>query len=158
VQHEAGHAGAGVQIRGSVCTGWDDVNGGAVDPPYPDPPLCMTDHTPAYYALIHSPKYLSIQTPPPSSANQHPPGVYIFQKDIVRMETTVYTDVIDYAMPTMMAERALKELHNAALNKEFDKAIEFALEAAVQCRMASSALRGMAEEEIRRDRQVAVGS
>jgi hypothetical protein len=74
------------------------------------------------------------------------------------METTVYTDVIDYAMPTMLAERALKELHNAALNKEFDKAIEFALEAAVQCRMANAALRQMQKEEIRRDRQVAVGS
>jgi hypothetical protein len=74
------------------------------------------------------------------------------------METTVYTDVIDYAMPTMMAEKALKELHNAALNREFDKAIEFALEAAVQCRMANAALRQMQKEEIRRDRQVAVGS
>jgi len=74
------------------------------------------------------------------------------------METTVYTDVIDYAMPTMMAERALKELHTAALNREFDKAIEFALEAAVQCRMANAALRQMQKEERRRDRQVAVGS
>jgi len=128
-----------------------------VDPPYPDPPLCMTDHPPAYYALIHSPKYLSIQTPP-SSPNQHPPGVYIFQKDIVRMETTVYTDVIDYAMPTMMAEKALRDLHNAALNKEFDKAIEFALEAAIHCRAASSALWVMDGREKRRDRQVAVGS
>jgi hypothetical protein len=74
------------------------------------------------------------------------------------METTVYTDVIDYAMPTMMAEKALRDLHNAALNKEFDKAIEFALEAAVQCRMANAALRQMQKEERRRDRQVAVGS
>jgi hypothetical protein len=155
-----------VQIRGSVYGGWDGVNGGAVDPPYPDPPLCMTDHPPAYYALIHpniyppihSPKYPSHRSTPPSSPNQHPPGVYIFQKDIVRMQTTVYTDVIDYAMPTMMAEKALKELHNAALNREFDKAIEFALEAAVQCRMANAALRQMQKEERRRDRQVAVGS
>lgn len=74
------------------------------------------------------------------------------------METTVYTDIIDYAMPTMLAEKALRDLHNAALNKEFDKAIEFALEAAVQCRMASAALWAMDEEERRRDRQVAVGS
>jgi len=74
------------------------------------------------------------------------------------MQTTVYTDVIDYAMPTMMAERALRDLHNAALNREFDKAIEFALEAAVQCRMANAALRQMQKEERRRDRQVAVGS
>ena len=129
-----------------------------MDPPYPDPPLCMTDHPPAYYALILPNNYCSHRSTPHSSPNPHPPGVYIFQKDIVRMETTVYTDIIDYAMPTMMAEKALKGLHNAALNREFDKAIEFALEAAIQCRMASSALRGMAEEERRRDRQVAVGS
>jgi hypothetical protein len=74
------------------------------------------------------------------------------------MQTTVYTDIIDYAMPTMLAEKALKDLHNAALNKEFDKAVEFALEAAIQCRMASSALRQMKQEEMRRDRAVAVGS
>jgi hypothetical protein len=74
------------------------------------------------------------------------------------METTVYTDIIDYAMPTMLAEKALKDLHNAALNGQFEKAIEFALEAAVQCRMANAALRQMQKEEIRRDRQVAVGS
>lgn len=74
------------------------------------------------------------------------------------MQTTVYTDIIDYAMPAMMAEKALKELHQAALNGQFEKAIEFALEAAVQCRMASAALRVMADEERRRDRQVAIGS
>jgi hypothetical protein len=74
------------------------------------------------------------------------------------METTVYTDIIDYAMPAMMAEKALKELHQAALNGQFEKAIEFALEAAVQCRMANAALRHMQKEEMRRDRQVAVGS
>ena len=154
--------GARRRPRGRVYTdqrlhGGQGVNGGAGNPPAPDPPLCMTDHPPAYYALIHSPKYPSIQTPP-SSANQHPPGVYIFQKDIVRMETTVYTPINDYAMPTILAEKALKDLHNAALNREFDKAIEFALEAAVQCRMASAALWAMDEEERRRDRQVAVGS
>ncbi len=73
------------------------------------------------------------------------------------MQTTVYTpDMInDYAMPTMLAEKALKELHGAALNKDFDKAIEFALEAALYCRSASAALWAMAEEEKRRDRQVA---
>jgi hypothetical protein len=74
------------------------------------------------------------------------------------MQTTVYTEIIDYAMPTMLAEKALKDLHNAALNGEFEKAIEFALEAAVHCRAASSALWAMDGREKRRDRQVAVGS
>jgi hypothetical protein len=26
----------------------ENVNGGAADPPAPDPPLCVTDHPPAY--------------------------------------------------------------------------------------------------------------
>ena len=55
----------------------------------------------------------------------------------------------------MMAEKALKELHSAALNKDFEKAIEFALEAAVQCRTASAALWAMMEEENKRDRAMA---
>jgi len=117
----------------------------------------MTDHPPAYYALIHPNIYPPIN-PPPSIPKPYPPGVYIFQKDIVRMQTTVYTEIIDYAMPTMLAEKALKDLHNAALNGEFEKAIEFALEAAVHCRAASSALWAMDGREKRRDRQVAVGS
>lgn len=64
----------------------------------------------------------------------------------------------DYAYPAMMAEKALRELHNAALNKEFDKAIEFALEAALQCRSASAALWAMDQEEKKRDRSLAVGA
>lgn len=76
------------------------------------------------------------------------------------METTVYThDMInDYAYPTMMAEKALKKLHDAALRKEYEKAIEWALIAAVHCREANAALRAMLEEEKRRDAAVAVGS
>lgn len=74
------------------------------------------------------------------------------------MQTTVYTPINDYAMPTMMAEKALKELHNAALNREYEEAIKWALKAAVHCREASAALWAMDGEEKRRDRQVAVGS
>ena len=36
----------------------------------------------------------------------------------------------DYAYPTMMAERALKELHDAVLDKRFERALERSLEAA----------------------------
>lgn len=64
----------------------------------------------------------------------------------------------DYAYPAMMAEKALRELHNAALNREFDKAIEFALEAALQCRATSAALWAMDQEEKKRDRTLAVGA
>lgn len=35
----------------------------------------------------------------------------------------------DYAHPTMMAERALKELHDAVLSKKWDKAQDKAVEA-----------------------------
>lgn len=60
----------------------------------------------------------------------------------------------DYAMPTMMAEKALKQLHQAALDKNYDDAIKYALEAATQCRSASAALWAMAEKEKRRDKAV----
>lgn len=76
------------------------------------------------------------------------------------MQTTVYTGNMmnDYAMPTMLAEKALKELHQAALHRRFDEAIEKALEAAIHCRSASAALWAMAEAEKKNDRKVAVSS
>lgn len=76
------------------------------------------------------------------------------------METIVYTHnmINDYAYPTMMAEKALRELHEAALRREHEKAIEWSLRAAVHCRGANAALRVMLEEEKRRDAAVAVGS
>lgn len=119
----------------------------------------MTDHPPALYAQFHTNITSPINTPHPSP-KPHPTGVYIFQKDIVRMHTTVYTQqmINDYAYPTMMAEKALKELHDAALRREYEKAIEWALKAAVHCREANAALWAMSEEEKKRDRAVAVGS
>lgn len=36
----------------------------------------------------------------------------------------------DYAHPTIMAERALKELHDAVLDKNYEKALEKSREAA----------------------------
>lgn len=60
----------------------------------------------------------------------------------------------DYAMPTMMAEKALKQLHQAALDKDYYAAIEYALEAATYCRSASAALWGMADKEKNRDKAV----
>lgn len=76
------------------------------------------------------------------------------------MQTTVYTTkmINDYAYPTMMAEKALKEMHEAALMREYEKAIELALKAALHCREAKAALWAMSEEEKKRDRAVAVGA
>ena len=55
--------------------------------------------------------------------------------------------IIDYAYPTMMAERALNELHRAMLKRDYNTAMEQALEAATQCRIISVTLREMAEKE-----------
>lgn len=76
------------------------------------------------------------------------------------MQTNVYTQemINDYAYPTMMAEKALRELHNAALNREYEEAINWALKAAVHCREANAALWAMSEEEKKRDRPLAVGA
>lgn len=46
-----------------------------------------------------------------------------------KMKMIESTDLNDYAMPTMMAERALKRLHEAFLEQRFDEARKMALEA-----------------------------
>jgi hypothetical protein len=48
--------------------------------------------------------------------------------------------MIDYAMPTMMAEKALKDLHDAMLMQKYDDALEFALVAIAETRMAYNAI------------------
>ena len=48
--------------------------------------------------------------------------------------------MIDYARPTMMAEKALKDLHNAMLMRKYDEALEFALIAIAETRMAYNAI------------------
>lgn len=48
--------------------------------------------------------------------------------------------MIDYARPTMMAEKALKDLHDAMLMKQYDQALEFALIAIAETRMAYNAI------------------
>lgn len=47
----------------------------------------------------------------------------------------------DYSYPCMMAEKALKDLYNAAIEGRLEDAQELALEAATQARMAYVALR-----------------
>lgn len=54
--------------------------------------------------------------------------------------------IVDYALPTMMAEKHLKELHNAALDKDYGKAKEMALQAMADVRLAYQALRIMEEQ------------
>ena len=51
------------------------------------------------------------------------------------------SELIDYARPTMMAEKALKEMHWAMLENDFDKALEFAVAAMADTRMAYNAIK-----------------
>lgn len=44
-------------------------------------------------------------------------------------KATETVEIIDYALPTMMAERALKDMHNAALDRKWAQAQKHALEA-----------------------------
>lgn len=57
--------------------------------------------------------------------------------------------MIDYAYPTMMAERALKELHEAMLDRRFEDARQAALRCMVECRIAYHSVRVMEEEYVK---------
>ena len=48
--------------------------------------------------------------------------------------------MIDYAYPCMMAEKALKDLHNAAIEGRLDDAKEFSLTALAEVRLTYQAL------------------
>lgn len=49
-------------------------------------------------------------------------------------------ELIDYAHPAMMAEKALKDLHEAMLLKQYDKALEHARTAQVEIKMTYNAI------------------
>lgn len=57
--------------------------------------------------------------------------------------------MIDYAYPTMMAEKALKELHEAMLMRKFDQAQEAALRCIVECRVAYASIEVMKDEYVK---------
>lgn len=61
------------------------------------------------------------------------------------MEVANTEVLVDYAMPCMKAEWALKEVHNAALEKNYEVAIQKATEVAVEARLLKHALRIMQE-------------
>lgn len=50
-------------------------------------------------------------------------------------------EIVDYAHPAMMAEKALKEMHWAMLDNDFDKALEFALAAITDTKLAYNAIK-----------------
>ena len=50
-------------------------------------------------------------------------------------------EIVDYAHPCMMAEKALKELHEAMLLKKYDAALKHAEEALIEVRLTAAAIR-----------------
>jgi hypothetical protein len=56
-------------------------------------------------------------------------------------------EVVDYAYPCMMAEKALKELHQAMLNNDYDAALEHALTAMAETKLAYNAIRHTKESQ-----------
>lgn len=55
--------------------------------------------------------------------------------------------MIDYAYPTMMAEKALKDLHNAMLKKDYNKARECAALAQRHVYLIDTAIEFMSEKD-----------
>lgn len=54
--------------------------------------------------------------------------------------------MIDYAHPCMMAEKALKELHNAMLEQDYARAMKAGMDAMVEVRMTMNAVNHMKEQ------------
>jgi hypothetical protein len=54
--------------------------------------------------------------------------------------------MIDYAFPTMMAEKALKDLHYAMLNNDYQRALEAAARALEQTKEAVKAIEHMRQK------------
>lgn len=53
--------------------------------------------------------------------------------------------IVDYAYPCMMAEKALKELHQAMLSGDVDAALEYALVAMAEAKLTYNAIRATKE-------------
>ena len=54
--------------------------------------------------------------------------------------------MIDYAHPCMMAEKALKELHDAMLEQDYKRAMKAGMDAMVEVRMTMNAVNHMKEQ------------
>lgn len=53
------------------------------------------------------------------------------------------TVIVDYAYPCMMAEKGLRKVHDAMLNKDFETAIEAAIQALVDTKLMVNAIKDM---------------
>ena len=59
-------------------------------------------------------------------------------------------ELIDYAYPCMMAEKQLRELHEAMLNKELDKALEHGFQALAEVKLTINAIKHAKEQNEQR--------
>jgi len=57
------------------------------------------------------------------------------------------TVIVDYAYPCMMAEKALKDAHNATIESRIDEAIEHTYKALVETKIMLNSLKHMKEKE-----------
>lgn len=60
-------------------------------------------------------------------------------------------EIVDYAYPCMMAERRLKDAHDAVLHGDLDAAIEHTLQAIVDARLMLNSLKHMKEPHVHMD-------
>lgn len=57
------------------------------------------------------------------------------------------TPVVDYALPCMLAETALKDAHNAALHGDLVKAMDYTIQAITESKLMLNSLIVMKEKE-----------
>ena len=69
---------------------------------------------------------------------------------IVLQQTNKYLMNLDYAYPTMMAERSLQDLHDAMLENRYDDALLAGLNAIVEVRLAIAAIKDMKDRDANR--------
>jgi uncharacterized protein YbjQ (UPF0145 family) len=55
-------------------------------------------------------------------------------------------EIVDYAKPCMDAEKALKDAHDAVLDRKFDEAMTKTMDAIINARLMYGALRHMKEK------------
>jgi len=60
--------------------------------------------------------------------------------------------LVDYAMPCMLVEKAMKLLHNAMLNRDYDTALQCAKVAIVESKMTYNAILHEKEQDEQRRR------
>jgi hypothetical protein len=61
-------------------------------------------------------------------------------------QATATAEIIDYAKPCMDAEKALKDAHDAVLDRKFDEAMTKTMDAVICARLMYGALRHMKEQ------------